>query len=221
MVCLQEADYKSLMSVGLLNRQEDSLEMGKAKEEDRIYEQIGRRLYAYRSRSGMTLRDVSEATGLSPSYLSKLESGKVGVSVVNLDKIVTAIGLSGIELVMSETDPEDSSSWLTRADHRTRVVVDAGVMYEEVTPRIPKFGLSAALFRCQPGYNSGEMTTHKGDEFRYVVKGRFRFCMADEEFVLHAGDTISHPSSVPHCWENIGSEEGIFLVVSTLPPIDL
>jgi quercetin dioxygenase-like cupin family protein len=169
----------------------------------------------------MTLRDVSEATGLSPSYLSKLESGKVGVSVVNLDKIVNAIGLSGIELVISESDPEDSTSWVTRADHRTRIVVEDGVMYEEVTPRISKFGLSAILFRCQPGESSGEVTTHKGDEFRYVVKGKFRFCMDDEEFVLHTGDTISHPSSVPHCWKNVGSEEGVFLVVSTLPSIDV
>ena len=188
---------------------------------NKIYEQIGRRLHAYRSRSGMTLRDVSETTGLSPSYLSKLESGKVGVSVVNLDKIVTAIGLSGIGLVMSESDSEDSTSWVTRADRRTRIVVEDGIMYEEVTPRIPEFGLSSVLFRCQPGDNSGEMTTHKGDEFRYVIKGKFRFCIADEQFILHAGDTISHPSTVPHCWENIGSEEGVFLVVSTLPPIDL
>ena len=184
---------------------------------DTIYEQIGRRLHAYRNRSGMTLRDLSEATGLSPSYLSKLESGKTGVSVANLDKIRSAIGLNSIELLVSESDPQDSTSWVTSAGRRTRLLIEGGIMYEELTPRIAEFGLSAVLIRCQPGDSSGEMTMHKGDEFRYVVKGEFRYWMADDEFVLHPGDTISHPSTTPHRWENISSEEGIFIVVSTLP----
>lgn len=90
-------------------------------------------------------------------------------------------------------------------------------MYEELTPRIAEFGLSAILVRCQPGDSSGEMTAHKGDEFRYVAQGEFRYWMDDDEFVLHPGDTISHPGTTPHRWENIGSEEGILVVVSTLP----
>ena len=191
--------------------------MSAEKGKGQIYEQIGRRLHAYRSRSGMTLRDVSEATGLSPSYLSKLESGKVGVSVANLDKIATAIGLSDMALLMSESDPQDIASWVTSADRRTRLLVENRIMYEKLTPRIAKFGLSAVLIRCQPGDSSAEMTTHKGDEFRYVVKGEFRYWLADHEFTLHAGDTISHFATMPHRWENISSEEGIMLVVSTLP----
>jgi len=185
-------------------------------ESDTIYKQIGQRLHAYRKRSGMTLRDLSEETGLSPSYLSKLESGKAGVSVANLDKIATAIGL-GMELLISESDSADSTSWVTSADRRTRFVIEGSIMYERLAPRISEFGLSGNLVRCQPGDNSGELTTHKGDELRYVVKGEFRYWVDDGEFILHAGDTISHPGAVPHRWENIGSEEGIFVVVSTLP----
>ena len=180
-----------------------------------IYEQVGERLRAYRNRSEMTLRELSDATGLSSSYLSKLESGKVGVSVANLDRISQAVGLN-IGLLLSDRSWKDRSSWVTKARFRTRIVVEGTVMYEPLVPPIPDFGLTSNLVTCQPGDSSGGLTSHRGHEFRYVVKGELRYWVSDHEFLLEAGDTISHTGSTPHAWENAGSEEAIFLIVGTL-----
>jgi transcriptional regulator with XRE-family HTH domain len=185
-------------------------------ENDELYSQIGRRLQAYRNRAGMTLRELAEDTGLSPSYLSKLESGKVGMSVANLDKIATGLGL-GIGDLVGEGE-EEGEFWVVRNDQRKRLVLGEGVVFEDLVPRIPEFGLSGSLVFCQAEGCSGmEMTTHKGDEFRYVLQGVFDYWVGDEKFTLHPGDSISHSGTLPHRWENVGSEDGIFLVVSTLP----
>jgi transcriptional regulator with XRE-family HTH domain len=185
-------------------------------ENDQLHVQIGRRLQAYRNRAGMTLRELADETGLSPSYLSKLESGKVGLSVANLDKIATGLGL-GIDTLVGE-DEEGGEFWVVRHDQRKRLVLSEGVVFEDLVPRIPEFGLSGSLVVCKAGDCSGmEMTTHKGDEFRHILQGVFDYWIGDEKFTLEPGDSISHSGELPHRWENTSSEDGIFLVVSTLP----
>ena len=183
---------------------------------DELYLQIGRRLQAYRHRAGLTLRELAEETKLSPSYLSKLESGKVGMSVGTLDKLSSAIGLSMWDLI--GRDEEEGEYWVVRNDQRKRLVLSEGVVFEDVIPRIAEFGLSGSLVFCQVNGCSGtEMTTHKGHEFRYVLQGVFDYWVGDEKLTLEPGDSISHSGELPHRWENAGSEDGIFLVVSTLP----
>ena len=185
-------------------------------ETDELYAQIGRRLQGYRNRAGMTLRELAEETGLSPSYLSKLESGKVGLSVSNLDKIASSIGL-GIGDLVGEGEVE-GEFWIIRNDQRKRLLLGEGVVFEDLIPRIPDFGLSGSLVFCNAGGCSGtEMTTHKGDEFRYILQGEFEYWVGDEKCTLQSGDSISHSGELPHRWKNAGSEDGVFLVVSTLP----
>ncbi len=175
----------------------------------------GPRLKALRKRAGMTIHELAEKTDLSPSFISKLETGKVGVSISNLDKIASAYGLGVGHLVKEH--PDKKVPLVVKRNRGDRFVLNGNILYERVSPNDPHFGLSSVLVRSHPGETSGEMTTHIGDEFRYILNGAFRFWVGDNVYELQAGDTLSHPSDLPHRWENIGSEEGCFLVVGTMP----
>lgn len=62
-----------------------------------------------------------------------------------------------------------------------------------------------------PNTTSEEATTHQGDEILFIVKGKFRFVINDEVFIVEARDIISNCAKNPHFWENIGDTEGVFL----------
>lgn len=49
-------------------------------------------LKALRTSNGWTLKQLSERTGLSVSYLSDLERGRTLPSIDTLDKVLTALG---------------------------------------------------------------------------------------------------------------------------------
>ena len=74
---------------------------------------IGGRIKLYRKRAGLTLTDLADSSGLSASFISKLESGKLGISVGNLDKISSALGLAPLFL-MTEEQNERKLEKLTR-----------------------------------------------------------------------------------------------------------
>src|SRR5690606_33597668 len=55
---------------------------------------IARRLAQLRQDRGMTLRELSEQTGFSESYLSRVENLKMPVSIANLAKFAEVFGAS-------------------------------------------------------------------------------------------------------------------------------
>lgn len=175
----------------------------------------GQRLQAFRKRADLTIHELAAKTDLSPSFISKIETGKVGVSVSNLDKIASAIGLSVGHLVRDQ--PDKTMPQVVKRNRGDRFVLNENILYERISPDNPSFHLSSVLVRSQPGDTSGEMTTHVGDEFRYILMGTFRFWVGEMVYELETGDTLSHTADLPHRWENIGSDEGVFLVVGTMP----
>lgn len=54
---------------------------------------------ALREKAELTLEELAEKSGLSVSYLSRLEAGKRNLSVKNINKIAPSLGASGPELV--------------------------------------------------------------------------------------------------------------------------
>ncbi|MGE5221633.1 MAG: helix-turn-helix domain-containing protein [Omnitrophica WOR_2 bacterium] len=179
-----------------------------------MYHRIGRRLKDLRKRAKMTLYTLAEVSGLSPSYLCKLEAAKVGVSVANLRKIASALSVDITTLISEE---EVINSWVTRAGFRNHFALENGAISEQLIPAVTDFGLSSSLYTCQPGFKSNAMATHRGDDFEFVVKGSFKFNLDGQDYILKQGDSISNPANTVYHWENIGDEEGILLIVSTMP----
>lgn len=146
--------------------------------------------------------DVSAVkTDLSPSFLSKLELGKVGISVANVDKISIALGIGVIHLVKGD---DWELPLMSEEGRRPNITLECDILYESLGPAMKDFGLVATKVTSQPGQNNGKFTDHAGDEFRYILKGQFRFWVGDKVYELNSGDSLSHPAHLPHRWENIG-----------------
>ena len=52
-----------------------------------------------REQLGISARQLSARLGKSPSYVSKVESGEIELSITNFAEMVKALGLSNIEVL--------------------------------------------------------------------------------------------------------------------------
>ncbi len=65
-------------------------------------------------------------------------------------------------------------------------------------------------FTMKPG---GGMPKHtnKVEHEQYVLQGRARIGIGEEVYEVQAGDVVFIPAGVPHWYENIGTEDFVFL----------
>ncbi|MDK8819480.1 helix-turn-helix transcriptional regulator [Corynebacterium amycolatum] len=85
-------------SVAKLTAQ-DLAERGESRE-PLLREALGETLRDIRSRSGQTLRELSENAAISPGYLSELERGRKEVSSELLASVCAALGVTVSDLMM-------------------------------------------------------------------------------------------------------------------------
>ena len=59
-----------------------------------VKEKIGQRIKELREASSMSQKDLSYAADLDRSYIASVENGQRNVSIVNVEKIAIALGVS-------------------------------------------------------------------------------------------------------------------------------
>jgi len=69
-------------------------------EQKEILHTIGRRLKARREELGMTQAELSYKCDTDPSYIRKVESGKVNISIGNLAEMAIALEITLSELLI-------------------------------------------------------------------------------------------------------------------------
>ena len=147
---------------------------------EQLITDIGPRLRTLRRDRGLTLEGLSEATGVSVSALSRLESGKRRPTLdlllplarahrVALDQLVgaPATGDPRVHLTPSRRKNGSAVVPLTRYPGRVQV------FKQVIGPRPPK------------------LVTHAGYEWLYVLAGDLRLILGANEVLLHPGKSRS------------------------------
>ncbi|PBC41681.1 XRE family transcriptional regulator [Rhodococcus sp. ACPA4] len=154
---------------------------------DAVLARIGPRLRTLRQQSDMTLTDLSEATGINVSTLSRLESGTRRANLELLLPIAKAHGVPLDDLVNSKI-----------ADPRVREEPQkVGSM--TIIPLTSQPGnLQAYKMILAPTEDIREPGTHEGYEWLYVLSGRVRLQLGDRDFVMGAGEAAEFDTHIPH-----------------------
>ena len=172
----------------------------------------GERLRRLRIKAHKTLKEVSEATGLSISFISALERGGSGASVASLRSLAGAYGVTMRELFGADLE---QASPLVRGGDRPKMQWDNGVCFEEMASG--EKVMDPSFIRVPPGAGSEGFYSHTGEEFIYVISGHLLVELKDHgEFRLAPGDTLYFPSTTPHRWWADG--ETVEAVYVNTPP---
>ena len=182
------------------------------------YSRLGERIRSLRLAQGYTLKQLATLSGLSPSFVSMLETGKTGIAASRLQAIAEAFGLSAADLL-----PETGSQALiqtVRAGRRPRVPglvagVSAEMLVRDLHRRIQPVLLTLAV-----GAVHVNAVGHAGEEFILVLRGEIRLVVDDDQIVdLALGDAAYYPSSLSHAYQNIGDVEAELFTISAPPKL--
>jgi DNA-binding transcriptional MerR regulator/quercetin dioxygenase-like cupin family protein len=178
---------------------------------DRGEVELGPRLRRLRQERGLTLAKAAAAVGLSASFLSELERDRTGVAMATLHRLLDSYGTTLAVLL----GPTDVAARPHRAGSGPRVR-NQGVTVEQLAQ--PEAVMEPQLFTVEPGAGSDGAYTHEGEEFIYVLEGRFEVVLGGRELhVLDAGDSLYYPSTMEHAWRNPGCSPARLIWVNTPP----
>ncbi|MEW2298294.1 helix-turn-helix domain-containing protein [Streptomyces sp. NPDC006743] len=157
------------------------------------------RLRAAREHRGDTLSDVSRATGISLSTLSRMETGRRRPTLEVLLRLASAYGLSLDELAGTSPAPGAGARGRTprsRGDDKavlplTRYVGGLHV-HKHVLPPVD-----------EPPPRPRQ-TVHDGHEWLCVLYGRLWLALGEQDLVLSAGEVAEFDTRTAHGVANAG-----------------
>lgn len=161
---------------------------------------VGPRLRIERERRGVTLTAVSCATGISPSTLSRIETGRRKPTLEVMLQLAMEYGVALDEL--AGTAPAPATEPRKTAPHN--VGDDKAVLpltryvgglhaHKHVLPAVAE----------QPG--RPRQVSHEGYEWLCVLYGRLWIALGNQDLVLTAGDVVEFDTRTPHGVANAGS----------------
>lgn len=164
-----------------------------------------------RVQSGLTLEQLAEESGLTRSYLSKVERGLSNPSISAALTISKALGVSVERLFGQDVHQEGvdiiRAKGGTAGDPTSYLSLVAGLN--------PARGMRAFIVR--PGQKmsprNATMSHHAGEEVLFVLSGEIEFKAGKRIEVLRAGDCVHFDSTVPHKLTALTDEKTEALVV--------
>ncbi|MEU3605437.1 helix-turn-helix transcriptional regulator [Streptomyces sp. NPDC035033] len=161
---------------------------------------MGARLRAVRERRGLTLAGVGDATGISSSTLSRIETGRRKPTLEVVLRLAEEYGVSLDELAAPApapaTERRSPAPRTARADKTvlplTRYVGGLHA-HKHVLPAVGE----------PPG--RPRQVSHEGYEWLCVLYGRLWLALGDQDLVLTAGEVAEFDTRTPHGVANAGS----------------
>lgn len=163
--------------------------------QDDVLQAVGPRLRTIRGRRGWTLHEVADATGISASTLSRLESGHRKPTLELLLKLSKLYELPLDDLVGAPPvgDPRV----------HPRPVRRNGMTVVPLT-HIP--GPQQAMKMVIPSTKSTPaLRRHEGFEWLYVLSGQLRLIVGHHDIVLSAGQAAEFDTRILHWFGSTGS----------------
>lgn len=159
-------------------------------------EQVVRaRLRALRETLGLSLDELARRTHLSPSTISRIETGRRGIGLDVLLPLARALQVDLDELldVRQDDDVVIRPTPNRSGSHTTWMLSRAT-------------GATVALkMRIEPTTDPVEQRVHPGHDWFFVLDGRVRLHLGDREVLVEAGEAAEFATMTPHA---ITAEDG-------------
>lgn len=156
-----------------------------------------------REKLNLTLEEVSNKVGISPSYLSKLENNQANISFDILNKLANFYGGSILDFFEKE---ESEKHVISNGCGEIAEIGLSGVKIQSLVSQ-KSHALDAMLFTINPGSSSEETHKHHGEEFIHILSGKIQVTLNYKEiYNLKKGDSMYFKSSVYHHWINTGNK---------------
>ena len=166
-------------------------------------EQVVRtRLRSLRTTLGLSLDELAARTNLSPSTISRVETGKRTISLDILLPLAAGlqVGLDALLDVSSDDDvvirPAPS-----RSGGRTTWMLSR-----------PGGGTVAVKLRIEPTRTRPQQRVHPGHDWLFVLSGRLLLSLGEREIVVDTGEAAEFATMTPHAFAAIDQPAELLMI---------
>jgi transcriptional regulator with XRE-family HTH domain len=162
-------------------------------------------LRAVRRQRGLTLEALAGQTGLTKSYLSKIERGQSTPSIAVALKVARALDVDVGRLFSDEAAEEKIAVDRAGPGRGRYQVLASGLLGKSMSP-----------FVVRPTGDPADdpHPEHPGQEFLFVHAGTVELDYGDQTIRLGAGDSAYFDASLPHKIRRIGRQRPEVVVVA-------
>lgn len=151
----------------------------------------------------MSLDAVALAAGMAASTLSRLETGKRRLAVDHLAPLARALDTT-VDALLA---PEPASD--PRVRRRARTVDGMRVL-----PLSREGGGGPHAYHLTlPERGAPDLRSHEGHEWLYVLSGRVRLVLGDEDIVLGPGEAAEFSTWTPHWMAGDGGPAEVLVLL--------
>jgi len=169
---------------------------------DDIESVVRARLRSLRQTLGLSLDELAARTNLSPSTISRVETGKRTISLDVLLPLARAlqVDLDALLDVRSDEDvvirPSPNRSW-----GRTTWLLSR-----------PTGNTVAMKVRLDPMKKAPEQRVHPGHDWFFVLEGRVRLWLGDREITVEAGEAAEFATMTPHSFGAVDGPAELLMI---------
>jgi transcriptional regulator with XRE-family HTH domain len=200
----KEKDFMESIAVG-----------GPLEEEEAV--NVGARVKDVRERRGLSLKDISQRTGIDEGTLSSIEDGEIAPPLGTIIKLAKALEMKMGYFISGEQNKPFTI--VRRNDrrvvsrHDSRKGEQYGYEFESLAPHKKDRHMEPFLVTLDPAETEEERSTHDGQEFIFVLQGSMEVRLGEEVHILDPGDAIYYDSTVPHLVKSHGDKSTKILAV--------
>ncbi len=182
---------------------------------------LGERIRRLRLKKSMGLVELGRHTGLSASFLSQLETGRVVPTLRNLARIAMVFSKDLSYFFESEPAPVFR---VHRKKDRVRMpqtgVEPPTYTFESLGYMVPDRHMDPyfAEFLPLPAQVEPKSHMHTGFEFLYVLAGELSVRHGEHEAILVPGDGVYFDAGTPHSYRCAGSKPAEAIIVTLNQP---
>ncbi len=168
---------------------------------DNKIREVAERIKALREIMGFSAAEMAQKTDVSESDYNVLESGESDFSFTFIYKCAQAFGVDVTD-ILKGSSPTLSSFSITKRGEGLPIVRRKGFRYENLAPlfknKVTEPFAVTARYNPEEANKPIKLSTHEGQEFDYILKGKLKVQIDDHIEVIGEGDSIYYNSGTPH-----------------------
>ena len=169
---------------------------------NQIEQVVRTRLRSLRQTLGLSLDELAARTNLSPSTISRIETGKRTISLDILLPLATALQVD-VDVLLDVRSEDDvvirpiANSW----GERTTWMLSR-----------PTASTIAIKMRLEPTRRTSEQRVHPGHDWFFVVEGRVRLSLGKREITVETGEAAEFATMTPHAFAAIDGPAELIMI---------
>lgn len=162
---------------------------------------IGGKLKALRNSLGLSMKQLSQGTGLSTALFSRIENGLIIPSIPTLEKISEYLKVDIGYFFENDKDkgyviskPGNRRIELERDRHNKKIIYQSEILIDGME----NVFMEPTVVTITGRDDEVEASSHIGQEFSFVLEGKLHLTLGTKKFTLHQGECAYFNSVIPH-----------------------